>query len=154
MKKLLLVMLLTIFPVLAHGTTYYVAKTGSDSNSCNSAQSPSTPKLTINAGAGCLSAGDTLIVKSGTYNEILADVIPSGTAGSHTIVRSETQYGAIIQPDGGWQGQLFSGVGLVTFGQTRGFITFDGFVIDGVNLLTYIVYVFAGSHDISMINNE
>src|SRR5438132_6053065 len=99
MKKLLLVMLFTMFPVLAHGATYYVAKTGSDSNSCTSAQSQSTPKLTINAGIGCLSAGDTLIVKAGTYNETLPDVIPSGTSNGNTIVKSEVQYGAILQPD-------------------------------------------------------
>jgi hypothetical protein len=43
MKKLLLVMVFTMFPVLAHGATYYVAKTGSNSNSCTSAQSQSTP---------------------------------------------------------------------------------------------------------------
>ena len=32
MKKFLLVIFFTIVPVLAHGGTYYVAKTGSDSN--------------------------------------------------------------------------------------------------------------------------
>src|SRR5437667_6769750 len=98
MKKLLLVIFFTIVPVLAHGATYYVAKTGSDSNSCSRAQSQSTPKLTINAGAGCLNAGDTLIIKTGTYNEALLNVIPSGTAGSPTTVKSEVQYGAVLQP--------------------------------------------------------
>ena len=33
MKKLLLVIFFTIVPILAHGGTYYVAKTGSDNNS-------------------------------------------------------------------------------------------------------------------------
>src|SRR5215471_4985169 len=98
MKKLLLVIFFTMFPVLAQGATYYVATTGSNSNSCNSAQSQSTPKLTINAGAGCLAAGDTLIVKAGTYVESLRDVIPSGTALAPTTVKSEVQYGAIIKP--------------------------------------------------------
>src|SRR5262245_12116041 len=97
MRKSLLVIFFTIFPVLAHGATYYVAKTGSNSNSCANARSQSTPKLTINAGAGCLNAGDTLIVKSGVYNEALNDVIPSGIAGNPTIVKSEVQYGAVIQ---------------------------------------------------------
>src|SRR5215831_13853034 len=89
MKKLLLVLLLTLFPVIAHGATYYVATTGSDSNSCRSAQSQSAPKLTINAGIGCLSAGDTLIVKQGIYNEVIDDTIPSGSPGNPTIVKSE-----------------------------------------------------------------
>ena len=36
------------------GKTYYVAKTGSNSNSCTQAQNQSTPKLTISAGISCL----------------------------------------------------------------------------------------------------
>jgi hypothetical protein len=79
MKKLLLVIFFTIVPVLAHGGTYYVAKTGSDNNSCSSAQLQSTPKLTINAGAACLSAGDTLVVRDGTYVETITATIASGT---------------------------------------------------------------------------
>ena len=48
----------------AAGNTYYVAKTGSDSNSCTAATNPATPKLTISGSAGgvtCLQGGgDTL----------------------------------------------------------------------------------------------
>src|SRR5713101_8436952 len=109
MKKLLLVIFFTIVPVLAHGATYYVAKTGSDSNSCGSAQSQSTPKLTINAGAGCLSAGDTLIVRSGVYAEVLDNSVPSGSAGSPTIVRSEVNHGAIIRPSSAQRTDMFGG---------------------------------------------
>src|SRR5262249_32596853 len=102
MKKLLPVMFFAMFPVLAHAATYYVAKTGSDTNSCSSAQSQSTPKLTINAGAGCLSSGDTLIVKAGVYAEVLnipyGTSVPDGTPGNPTILRSETPLGAIIRP--------------------------------------------------------
>src|SRR5262249_29397338 len=98
MKKLLLAMFFTLFPVLVHGATYYVAKTGSDSNSCSNAQSQSNPKLTINAGVGCLGAGDTLIIKSGVYDELLENVIPSGTSSALVTVRAEEQHGAIIRP--------------------------------------------------------
>ena len=38
------------FTNTGYGKTYYVAKTGSDSNSCAQAQNQSTPKLTIAAG--------------------------------------------------------------------------------------------------------
>src|SRR5262249_938262 len=97
MKKLLFVMFFTMFPVLAHGaTTYYVAQTGnaSDSNSCAQAQSESTPKRTINSGIGCLFAGDTLIVKPGTYAEIVKPEdhhlnYRSGSPGAPITVRSE-----------------------------------------------------------------
>src|SRR5712691_718257 len=130
MKKLLLVIFFTIVLVLAHGATYYVAKTGSDSNSCNSAQSQSTPKLTINAGAGCLGAGDTLIVKAGTYVEVLNNVIPSGTAGNPTIVRSEAQYGAVIQATQSLvTGQSFNQHSVIAF-SNQSYITFDGFTTD------------------------
>ena len=45
MNRLLPAILLALTPVLAHGATYYVAKTGSDSNSCAQAQSASTPEV-------------------------------------------------------------------------------------------------------------
>jgi len=82
---------LTVSP-LASGTTYYVAKTGSDSNSCAQAQSLSTPKLTINGGLSCLASGDTLIIRAGNY---LEDVSMSGTHSgvswsSPTTVKAET----------------------------------------------------------------
>src|SRR5438477_12176503 len=84
----------------AWATTYYVAPSGSDGASCASAQNTLTPKQTINAGIGCLSGGDTLIVKAGTYNETIPDTIPSGVAGAYTTVKSEVKGGAILQPDG------------------------------------------------------
>ncbi len=55
---------------VAHAATYYVSKAGSNSNSCAQAQSTSTSKLTINAGIGCLSAGDTLLVRAGTMTKV------------------------------------------------------------------------------------
>ncbi len=64
--------------------TYYVSTTGSDSRSCAIVQSISTPKLTINSGLGCASAGDTVLVRAGTYNETIASV-PSGTSWSNKV---------------------------------------------------------------------
>ena len=162
MKKLLLVIFFTIVPVLAHGATYYVAKTGSDSNSCNSAQSQSTPKLTINDGIGCLSTGDTLIVKAGTYNETILDTIPSGTPGNPTIVKSEVKGGAVLRPDGSQY--RVDGVAFVLFGwatHSRSYVTFDGFVLDAINYgpPVYGIYIKAPDpsydvHHITISNNE
>ena len=71
-------------------TTYYVAKAGdggSDSNSCAQAQNLASPKLTIAAGTGCLSAaGDTLYIRAGTYAEILSsqNMPGGGVSGTST----------------------------------------------------------------------
>ncbi len=56
----------------SEAATYYVATTGSDSNTCMQAQGPSTPKRTINAALNCLGtatgagAGHTVQVAAGT----------------------------------------------------------------------------------------
>jgi parallel beta-helix repeat protein len=66
-------------------TTYYVSKSGNDSNSCTSAKSTtlSAQKATINAGLGCLASGDTLLVHAGSYDEFILDYpIASGTSWS------------------------------------------------------------------------
>jgi len=51
----------------AGGTTYYVATTGEDSRSCTEAQNINTPRKTIESGIQCLFAGDTLLIRGGTY---------------------------------------------------------------------------------------
>jgi hypothetical protein len=74
--------------------TYYVRKTGNNGNPGTDAQ----PRLTIASGLTLLSAGDTLIVGDGTYNEGSLNV-PAGSAGAgYTVVRSETPRGALIAP--------------------------------------------------------
>ena len=69
----------------AQAATYHVSKAGSNSNSCAQAQSTGTTKLTIVGGLGCLSAGDTLLVRAGTYDERLTNNIPSGTSWSNKV---------------------------------------------------------------------
>ena len=63
---------------VSHAATYYVAKTGSDSNPGSAAQ----PWLTITKAANTLVAGDTVYVKAGTYEEIVRPV-NSGTEGNY-----------------------------------------------------------------------
>jgi hypothetical protein len=137
------------------GNAYYVAQNGgSDSNSCEQAKNPATAKQTINAGISCLKGGETLIVKSGTYNEVIKSNVPSGSAGSYTTIKSEVQYGAIIQPDMSWERQH---AGIVAFSDSsNGFVTFDGFVVDGSKTtgLTNPVVIADGAHDIMILNNE
>src|SRR4029453_4980801 len=112
--------------------------TGSDSNSCTSAQSLSTPKLTINGGVGCLSAGDTLMVKPGTYAEVIDPYIHgnfrSGTPGHPITLKSETPRAAIIQPGPAAQGGGIGGSTEVIGLQNQSYWTFDGFVTDGTGM--------------------
>src|SRR5262245_30177398 len=84
----------------AQGETYYVSTNGSDANSCATAKSSATPKQTINdAAVNCLSKGDTLLVRDGTYNERLGNnVLPSGSSDAPTILKAENKHGAIFQP--------------------------------------------------------
>src|SRR5262245_26060587 len=126
MKKLLLVLFFTMFPVLAHGTTYYVSPSGSNGNSCVRAQNSSTPKQTINNGANCLGSGDTLVVKAGTYNEVLnMNNYPNGSSGSPTTIRSEVQGGAVLKPSAGGAAIYFGGGGA-----NKQWMTIDGLVLD------------------------
>jgi hypothetical protein len=150
MKKLLLVLFLTLFPVLAHGAIYYVAKTGSDSNSCSSAQSQSTPKLTVNAGISCLNGGDTLIIKAGTYVEQILGDVPSGiSAAQPTTIRSEVTHGAIIQP-----GAVFD-IMHIGFGSTTSNVVIDGLLLDGNNITRGYGFRFgANASNITFQNNE
>jgi hypothetical protein len=107
--------------------TYWVGKNGSDSRSCAQAQDQSSPKQTINAGASCLSSGDTLMIQAGTYQEVLNNVIPSGGGeGSRTVVKAASPGSVTIAP---------SGVDVaLTIGPNRSYITVDGLIIDGSNL--------------------
>lgn len=68
---------------IAEAATYYVATNGSDSRSCLNATSTSTPLRTINTALDCLTPGDTLYIRGGTYTEAIDSnrrTIPTGTS--------------------------------------------------------------------------
>lgn len=127
MKKLLRVFLavcLLTAPIL-HAqsvTTYYVATSGgSDSNTCTQAQTLATAKATVEAGMGCLveGDGDILEIRTGTYNEQLIDLIPSGFSIAYpTIIRNYGTETVIIRPSGSCaEGRVigFGGKEFITF---------------------------------------
>jgi parallel beta-helix repeat protein len=154
MQRLCLLLLVLFLPGLSQAGTYYVQKTGSgDGNPCT----VGSPCLTINRGIAVLGNGDTLIVRSGIYDELIGSIFPSGCAGTPTILRSEVPLGAIIRPSSSRQGQLADGVGLIFFRDPQAFITIDGFVVDAINLHTVMLFGSGNQsvvHDISILNCE
>lgn len=118
----------------ASPSDYWVAKTGSDGNSCATAETEGTPKLTIGSGMGCLSPGETLTVKAGTYAEDF-DTIPNGTSWQDVVtVTAKAGDTVIIAPTGS-----FPRCGTLTnkqYIEISGFECtvaglYDGFKLDG-----------------------
>lgn len=127
---------------------YYIAPDGSDGN----AGTKNAPFKTITAALNKAVAGDTILVRNGTYNEVLS--FPrSGT--SEKIITLKAFPGEKPVIDGshitvtGWQA-------LVTFNAVR-YITIDGF--DICNLFSSArgtdpegIYVYGNSKDITIKN--
>jgi parallel beta-helix repeat protein len=122
---LLLACLLWAVPVWA--ATYYMSTTGSDANSCATAQNISTPKTTFNSAIPCLSAGDTLIVRGGNYSQAIKTAsispFPEGSSWSNPIT---------IKAASGETVWLLAhpAIDLNTSSDTVQFIVFDGLNVD------------------------
>jgi len=142
----------------AYGTTYYTARAGSDSNSCSQATSPSTPKLTINAGLRCLSAGDTLDIRGGTYPERLSSfagtAFPAGTSWSNPVtIQGHPGESVVIKPEPGYDFLvvIFDG-GAYTDSSYRQYLIFDNLTFDGSNGTNTVIKLDVGSRRIRIKN--
>lgn len=120
----------------ATGNTFYVGTKGSDNNSCNAAQNSNTPKRNImgaSGGLACLSAGDTLYLREGTYVESINSTnqtIPVGTSWSNAVtIASHPSETATLKPTGTCNIINFSG-------NTHQYIILDRLVLDGADLCT------------------
>lgn len=132
---------ITVEDTPAAGSDYWVGKDGSDGNSCATAQTEGTPKLTINAGIACLSAGETLTVKAGTYTEtnMIGNNIPNGTSwGNVTTVKAKSGDTVTINmPSGTNQYRsLFLG-GSPGTGIVKQYIEINGFIFDETKVQTW-----------------
>lgn len=95
LSLLLLLSCLTVGEVSA--ATYYVAKTGNDSN----VGSATAPFKTIQKAAAIVNPGDTVIVKDGTYTDTYAPgyllyLTRGGNASNWITFKSETKWGAVL----------------------------------------------------------
>lgn len=147
---LILCFFIFIEPSPANASTYYVAKSGSDSNTCAQAQTISTPKLTVNAGRACLGSGDTVLIRAGTYVEFIdGNTIPSGTAAFPTVISAYQSEVVTLRPTTG-------GVGgdVVWFSNEESYITFRGVNIDATNVSVQGIRITNATHHIRIENLE
>jgi hypothetical protein len=76
-------------------TKYFVAKTGNDNNPGTS----SAPFLTIGKAVQVTAAGDSVIVRDGTYvgaSEYMVSIYCSGSESNYIVFKSEHKYGAVL----------------------------------------------------------
>lgn len=154
MKKLLLTLALLFLAssLEAAPNTFYVATTGSDSNSCATAQTIGTPKRNImgaSGGLACLVAGngDTLDIRTGTYNEDLnhnVQAFPAGTSYVNAAtIKAHTGESVVIRS--------------MNVVLTSQYIIFDHLIVDGALCGTgcnELVSVGAGAHHIRLLDME
>src|SRR5262245_58729615 len=94
MKQLLLVLVLTLLPVLAQGATYYVAQSGGNDTNPGSQASPFQ---TLQKCANTAAAGDTCLIRSGTYRET---VTPTNSGSAASPITFQPDAGAAVTING------------------------------------------------------
>ncbi len=104
------------------GNTYYVSTSGSDGND----GSEGTPWRTIQKAVDSVVAGDTILVKAGTYNEnVLIDktaTAVSGTASNYTTLRNFQSDTVIIQLGGSSTDRGNAGINInASYWRVKGF---------------------------------
>jgi hypothetical protein len=121
------------------GVTFYVSKASGSSDSNSGSQS--SPWLTIGHAAATVTAGDTVIVESGTYNEAVA-ITTTGTSSAPIVFNGQgvatvdgtglsccTTPTFTLPPSSGFG--LDNTEGLFTIGNTTSlnYVTVEGFII-------------------------
>jgi hypothetical protein len=126
----------------ASAATYYVSPTtgspaGSDARSCLTSQTISTPKATLNSAVLCLTPGDTLFVRAGTYTEsLLVGKVPSGTSWD-AKVRIASYQDEVV-----WMHPATTSTRILEFGGTQKYIEFDGInMVNSSNLRVDLVKI-------------
>jgi len=124
LSVLCLALLLAAVPV--HATTYYVATDGSDSNP----GTESEPWATLQHAVDTISAGDTILVKSGTYDGCRIE--SSGSSGSIKTLKVDT--GASVLLNAPSASCKHNGVlEIENYSASVSYWEIDGFEVDGVN---------------------
>ncbi|MEZ4273590.1 MAG: right-handed parallel beta-helix repeat-containing protein, partial [Myxococcota bacterium] len=138
---------LFIVPALCGATTYYVSTSGNDANPGTALNAPFR---TLKFSLAKLSAGDTLYMRGGTYNEIIESHnganFPSGTSWSNPVT---------ITPYQQEQVTLYGRMSIGRENPLTQYLIFDGISFDGKGAIPYdAVSINGGSHHIRFINGE
>jgi hypothetical protein len=155
-KKILIILVLVLFslvlvlsassvpiPTLAAGNSYYVATNGSDSNSC----SLTLPCLTIQHAIDIMNGGDTIYLRSGTYNQKARFYYKTNATGLYMTL---TNYpGETVIVDGTGIATDYNQEGLLYVKQTN-FVRISGLTIQHSNAAG----VYVGYSDSVIIQNN
>jgi hypothetical protein len=116
--------------VTAQAATYYVATTGNDASSCTQSQSTATPKRTFASAIACLSAGDTLYIRGGTWTEQMDFQGPnkSGTSGNYITIAGYPNEIVILRV-----ADSDNSYGPIKARGNRGWFIFENLVLDGIS---------------------
>lgn len=129
----------------ANAAEYFVAKNGNDDNNCSTAQNSATPKLTIGSAKTCLSPGDTMWIRAGTYTERFQNDIPSGpSAAQPTTISAYNDEPVILRPSSSAQF-----VRVLDF-TGRSNLRFYGLELDGKGVSWEVVKVATGCHNFTI----
>jgi hypothetical protein len=124
---ILLAFFFTISLRTIDASTYHVAKTGDDSNTCAQATSVSSARLTIRSGITCLKPGDTLYVQSGVYGEEIVNPTGGTSWGNPVTIAAYPGHTVTIKPNSGASRVLTFASG------SSQYVIVDGFILDASN---------------------
>ena len=129
--------------------TLWVAQPGIDPPECDCGTTEADPCHTLACAVPQLSAGKTLIVKEGTYNEWLYDTIPSGTSWTAPvkIIANPGDTVTFRATSGAPQVLYFSGSGTQ-------YIQIEGIKLDAASIAADVVKADLGAHHIRLKNCE
>lgn len=132
-------LLFFIGTVTVQAATYYVEKTGSDSNNGSESQ----PFRTIASGVNSLNAGDTLYIRSGTWTEQIDVEAKTGTPGNYITIAAYP--GETVTIDTNLYPFAIKG----TYSANNAYFIFDGLILEGTGAANLNYWTIGnGSHHI------